>query len=303
VADLTQTTDDLRFPARQDGVRATWAPIYIEPMVGSGERLTIGVAVANADNHLVVPVVSLPRLSCIYGKENEGLIFAAGKALDDMGVHLSSEGKSILETWVSPFEGLYKGPIRIGSGNSLEEIARNALMLCSSLVEKLEESEEEPDDAHGVMSESRLERLVKEKVLINMPRLENAFGREFKPEANVRKTNIGFVGEHLVANFSLLAPPYLARQVKDAKAKLWDLVQLQEYVHGAQFDLDPQLSRFELLINRISQDDPQYSDRQVESVQEAVNELEMEADKKEIRCRPLESPDAIAQVIVEAEAA
>jgi len=80
-------------------------------------------------------------------------------------------------------------------------------------------------------------------------------------------------------------------------------VQFQEYVHGAQFDLDPQLNRFELLINRIRQDDPHYSDRQVESVQEAVNELEMEADKKEIRCRPLESPDAIAQVIVEAEAA
>ncbi len=298
-----ESINNLQFPPRRDRVQADWAPIYIEPMVGSGERLTIGVAVANPENFIIVPVASLDRLRCLYGKENEALIYAATTALDSFTGILAREGQTGLETWATPFEGIIKGSIRAGAGDSLEEIARNALMLCSSLVEKLAESDEESEGEKEGMSEGRLERLVKEKVLSSRPMLENAFGAVFQPSSNVRKTKIGFVGQRIVANFSLLAPSYLGRQVKEAKAKLWDLAQVQEYVHAQEFNLSPELSRFELLLNRVRDDDPQYSDRQIASIQEAVNELEIEADKKEILCRPLLSPDEIAAVIIEAEAA
>lgn len=302
MAQIAKPNDQLAFPPRKDQVRGRWTPLYIEPMVGSGERITIGVAVANSGNFLVVPVPALERLGCIYGNENEALLFAAKSALDSMEGVLAKSGPNGLDLWSSPFDGIFKGAVRIGAGNSLEEIARSALTLCSSLVEKIADTEEQ-DEPRAAISESRLEKLIKERVIAARPGLEQAFGRTFQAHPKARSARVGFVGQRIAANFSLLAPPYVSRQVKDAKAKLWDLAQVQEYLHAKEFNLNPGLNRFELLIHRVHDDDPQYSDRQILQVQEAVYELETEADKKEIRCRPLRSSDEIAGVIIEAEAA
>ncbi len=302
MAQIAKPNDQLAFPPRRDNVRGSWVPLYIEPMVGSGERITIGVAVANSGNFLVVPVPALERLSCIYGNENDALLFAARSALDSMEGVLAKSGPNGLNSWSSPFDGVFKGSLRAGAGNSLEEIARSALSLCSSLVEKLADTEE-MDEPRAAISESRLEKFIKERVVAERPGLEQAFGRSFQAHPKARAAKVGFVGQHIAANFSLLAPPHVSRQVKDAKAKLWDLAQVQEYLHAREFNLSPNLNRFELLIHRVRDDDPQYSDRQILQVQEAVYELEAEADKKEIRCRPLRSADEIAGIIVEAEAA
>lgn len=130
-----------------------------------------------------------------------------------------------------------------------------------------------------------------------------AFARPFRLHQKARPAKIGFVGQKLAANFSLLVPSQLSRQVKDAKAKLWDLAQVQEYVQAREFNLSDDLKRFDLLIHSVREDDPQYSDRQIEQVHEAECELEMEADRKQIRSQPLRSPDEIAKIIIDAEAA
>lgn len=302
MAQIAKPDDRFSFPPRRDQVRGRWMPIYIEPMIGSGERVTIGVAVANNGGFLVVPVPALDRLSCVYGSENEALMFAAASALDSVKGALTKAGLAGLEAWSSPLEGIFRGAVRSGAGKSLEEIGRTGLTLCSSLVEKLADIDE-AEEPRAAISELRLERLVKEKVVATRPGLEVAFDRAFQPHPKARFARIGFVGQRIAANFSLLAPPYLSRQVKDAKAKLWDLAQVQEYVHAKEFNLSPALNRFELLIHRVQEDDPQYSDRQIGQVQEAVYELETEADRKEIRCRPLRSPNEIAEIIIDAEAA
>jgi hypothetical protein len=299
---IRQLKGELQFPPRHDNVKAKWVPIFIEPMVGSGERIAIGVAVAYQNSYLTVPVAALERLECLYGKDNRALMFAAKAAIESFERVLSKEGDSALETWKAPFEGVIKGATRMGAGNSLEEIARSGLMLCSSLVEKIAEAEE-IEERRAAVSMSRLERLVKEKALTIRQSLEINFNRQFKYSTTARATRIGFVGQRLAANFGLLAPPYLSTQVKDAKAKLWDLAQIKEYIQRPEFNLSSNLNDFELLINRVREDDPQYSDKQIEQVQEAFNELELEADRKEIRCRSMKSPDEIANHIVELEAA
>jgi len=302
MAQMAKPNEQFVFPPRRENVRGSWLPLYIEPMIGSGERLTIGVAVASAETCLVVPVPALERLNCIYGRENEALLFAARAALDSMQRVLASSGPDGLGIWSSPFEGVFKGAVRAGAGNSLEEIARSALSLSSSLVEKPVDTEE-LDEPLAASSEARLEKLIKERVIAMRPGLEQAFGRSFRAHPNGRAAKVGFVGNRIAANFSLLVPPYISRQVKDAKAKLWDLAQVQEHLHVSEFNLSETINRFELFIHRIRDDDPQYGERQILQVQEAVNELEVEADKKQIRCRGMRSADEIANVVVEAEAA
>lgn len=299
---LLTPNDNLEFPPRRDRIQAEWVPIYIEPMVGSGEKLSVAVAVANVDGFLVVPVVALNRLSCVYGKEANALIHAAYIAIQNLNNVLAEKGQEALHDWQPPVDGVSLGRVRIGAGDSLEEIARTGLTACSSLVEKLAESDETIAASEGV-SPSRLERFIKERVIARKPALEVAFARKFQPNQNARSAIIGFVGQRIVANFGLLVPGYVSIQVRDAKAKLWDLAQVQEYVKNDEFGLSHELNRFELLLNRVREDDPAYSERQIHGVQEAIIELEAEADKKEIRCRALTSPDEIAEVILSAEAA
>lgn len=299
---LLSSDDRLQFPPRKNQVRAEWAAIYIEPVVGSGERLAIGVAVANTDGFLVAPVVALNRLSCLYGKEADALVYAAELAVNHINNALASKGIEALHFWQAPMEGISIGQIRMGAGSSLEEIARTGLTASSSLVEKLADVDQLALPSEE-FSTNRLEQLIKERVVARMASLETAFTRRFQPNLNIRPATIGFVGHRIAANFGLLLPGRLSIQVKDAKAKLWDLAQVQEYVQNKEFNLSSGLNRFELLMYRVKDDDPSYSERQIEEVQKAVNELEAEADRKEIRCRALTSHEAIADEILVAEAA
>jgi hypothetical protein len=299
---LISSLSTLSFPPRNENVHARWMPVYIEPMIGSGERICIAVATANDSGFLVVPVVALDRLECLYGKEADAILFAADFVTNDLRNALAKEGASELENWKPPMEGAYSGRIANGSGSSLEEIARTGLTMCASLVERLSDADDEVNSNTSKISGNRLEQLVKEKVLFVRPELEQMFGRQRKLGENVRSVTIGFVGNTIAANFGVLMPQYLSGNVKDIKAKLWDIAQLREDFGQPQLIVST-ISRFEMFIFKPANDAPEYSDRQLISINEAVNELEAEADKKDIKCRPCVTRDAIADIILEAEAA
>lgn len=108
-------------------------PIYLEPVVGSGERLTIGVAVAANGERLVAPSGVLERLAPLLGERYSDLAYVADLALRNLDSALRTLGPGRLESWAPPLDGVYVGPIRPGSGESLEHIARSAFELCAGL--------------------------------------------------------------------------------------------------------------------------------------------------------------------------
>lgn len=292
----------LTFPERNENIRAEWMPVYIEPMVGSGERICIGVATANDAGFLVVPVVALSRLECVYGKDSEAILFAADFVVNNLREALAKDGKAVLHSWGPPMEGVYKGRIIHGAGASLEEIARTGLATCASLVERLAEADEDAYSLPDRLSGNRLELLIKNKVLSVRPELERMFGWERKFGENIRSVTIGFVGNVIAANFGILMPQTLSANVKDIKAKLWDLAQLRDD-SGQPLLFASSVNRFEMLVHKAQDDAPEYSDKQIRNVNEAVNELEAEADKKEIRCRSFTGYEPIADILIKAEAA
>lgn len=291
------------FPDRDEKVRGEWMPLFIEPVVGSGERICIGVAAANESGSVVVQVPALHRLQCIYGTGVKALLTASEYCLDDLRQALRSRGASALRQWQPPMEGMYRQSPVVSAGASLEVIARDGLTLSASLVDRLSETEDETEQAGDrSISGTRLEQLVKQQVVAVRPGLEPAFARERKLRANVRPAVIGFVGNVIAANFGVLVPHKLSEHVRDIKAKLWDLAQLREDF-GGQSIVPSTISRYEMLVHRPSSDDPSYSTKQITNVSEAENELEAEADKKDIRCRAMTGYDAIARIVLEAEAA
>ncbi len=108
-------------------------PIYLEPVVGSGERLTIGVAVAANGERLVASSGVLERLEPLLGERYSHLAYVADLTLRNLDYALRTLGPGWLESWTPPLDGIYVGPIRSGAGESLEHIARSAFDLCAGL--------------------------------------------------------------------------------------------------------------------------------------------------------------------------
>jgi hypothetical protein len=272
-------------------------------VVGSGERLCIGVIVADSREHLVVAVPALERLACIYGDAAAALSHSAAFALTTLRRSLATDGTAALTSLRVPVDGVFIGPVRTGAGESLEEIARTCLIQSASLVERAVDEEDSVAAAEsGALSTRRLERLVQETVVGTRPDLAKAFNRSFQITTAARPMRVGFVGRRLAANFGLIVPGPLATLVNNAKAKLWDLEQLRAGSQTGIFQANVGMG-FELLLHRARKDDPQYSDRQLKSVDAAVVELEEEADKVSIRCRAMTSPGQMADFLLQQEAA
>jgi phage-related protein len=300
------TLDSLGFHARRSNHRAWWTPIYLETIVGSGERLCIGVAAADEEAAVVRGVDGLERLACVYGNEANVFIYASEVALASTERRLK-EGIHSLPTWEGAMDGLMFGEVRTGAGESLEDVARTALLQCASLLLQVPEKAE--DKVSNVVRFAatektlrRLENLVRDTVAAIRPDLSSLFGQLYRASDKARPTRIGFVGRRLTANFGMLVPGRIEPLVNQAKARLWDLTQLKS---GAMADLFPQTDnmQFELLLHRVGEHDPQYTERQLRQIASAVLELEEEADKASIRCRPMYSTAAIADFLLAQEAA
>lgn len=292
----------MQFPARNESVKAKWCPVYIEPMLGSGERLCIAVTVINPSAHLVVPVVALNRLDCLYGSESAAILMAADIVIADLKSAIARHGEESFKMWKSPVEGVELGVVRDGAADSMEAIARAALMMSASLVERICEVDEDSAVPNERLSGNRLEELIKEGTTKLNPGLAVMFGRQRRQAANARPVTIGFVGNVIVANFGLLTPQYLSANVRDIKSKLWDLANVRDDLKNNKL-IPSKVSRFEMLFYRPSDEAPEYSTRQITNLNEAVNELDAEADSKDIRCRANYNYETIVNTLVEAEAA
>lgn len=278
-------------------------PLYVEPVVDSGERLCVAVLARDADRTKSLPVPSLRRLRCLYGDAYRTLEMAAVYSLKSLEAHVAEHGLTdeSVAAWISPVEGMAVGPVRHTTSRSLDYALEYYLRRYSSLAATANVQDDEArEERSASMSGSRLERLVREAVLEAKPTFLERFDRKYWVKEGARPLRLAFAGEHLVANFALLHPSILAGAVRLSKAKLWDLAQARDGVNEGWFGQDRPMA-FELLLQRPDDKDPLVSERGLALVSEAFDELEAEADKLELRSRSLASPAAMAKFVIEQE--
>jgi hypothetical protein len=220
-----------------------------------------------------------------------------------------TDGVSRLSDSISGLEGVSIGDRRIGVGRDLDDLATLALRQASALTASEPEHLLLVSPHIATERASPLAKSVQRTVLMLRPALRDNFGRQFSLSDTARPTVYGFVGQRIVANFAALggiSADRLGGQVDRAKARLWDLEQLQKGVLRDIFGTPMRNCGFELLAC------PPQSITKVEApkrpmspglLNEAVETLEREADKFDIRWRFLRNPQEIAGVILEREAA
>lgn len=295
-----------KFPPRSLFTDATYIPLFIEPVVGSGERLCIGVAITFDERQELVLLPTIKRLSRVYGPAAKSLQFAVILAKQSLEAELKTAGILGLSNWRSPVEGIVVGKRRVTSAKTFEDCVRIAFSQCSSLFEVPEASEDAKAKVIGRrfarLTVSRLEKAVADEVIKQRPALHASFSQWCHVSPGVRATRVGFVSSNLVANFGILIPTNLQSLVDSAKARLLDLERLRGEKKDALFNTRSD-ARFELFMKRATLLNIEYSETQIKKVDEAAEELKFLAHKADIFCEAYESQENIVQSILEAELA
>jgi len=272
-----QISEDLlsQFPSLPDTIYESY-PIYLEPVAGSGERITILIAIVSP-NIVIHKVIRAETLESMFGSKAASFAGLVSMCADSLEAHLQKGGA--FNAWDPPLSGCYKG-------NKISEYARDTtdtLRLSTRIYSSMGfiPGEAEFNDEPVTTRRDRWPDLIEAALFDKQPGLVKNMHADFRVSDNARPTTIDFVGQKYAANFGKVDPGQnFTNGIRAAKAKLWDLEALREARHGI---IEDRIVSFELLLWRPDFDSPAYSERQISSLREVLAELEHEGDKRELR--------------------
>jgi hypothetical protein len=274
-----------------------WSPIYWEPILLSGERLTVFVAAIGADGHAVVKVILRDDILKVLFPENYSQVSdLLSWASDDLLVHLSEVGSC--DSWDAPITGMFVGEEYPALSTDVYGIILQAIPMCSSLG-SLKLVEDKIESKLEVLSQDRWSSDIRASVLQSLPRLEPCFNRQYVVSKGARATQIDFMGARLVANFGRIIPNQISRSLKDAKAKILDLAVLRDDKSLIQCD-----ETFRVMVWR-PQVEQNYAltEAQGKTINEALLELEGESRALALSMSSYSTAQIAALEICQAEVA
>ncbi|WP_323157922.1 hypothetical protein [Pseudomonas fulva] len=109
---------------------AQWAPVYLEPVVESGERLTIGIVAAANGQVAGELTITDKALQCLYGDSAPGMKAMMSLALTKAMRHAK---RGFIKGQTSGIHGVIFGEAREGIGYDLQDVISQGSDLCSSL--------------------------------------------------------------------------------------------------------------------------------------------------------------------------
>src|SRR5574337_933490 len=105
----------------QSTLSATWAPVYLDPMPPSGERITVALVAWDGRDHLVRPVLSPKVARCMFGNNATAVLGVVDLVCDSLENHLRRAGN--LTGWQSPVRSAaFVGTLSEGYADTLIEL-------------------------------------------------------------------------------------------------------------------------------------------------------------------------------------
>lgn len=303
--------DDIQFPDTDDLAEALWRPIFIEPILGSGERITIGVIAANGTECYLARANDLERLRCLYAERRIPIIHTVEDSLAVLSADLAKRGKQALLEPKRTFANIIFGETSQGMGSSVEDIALSWLRTTSSLFSENRIKHELAALSRKMLiggnqaqevARDRLPEIVLKYVTNRRPPLERFFADAIRMKSKRYRTkqyavHIDYSSSVMSANFCTLQVRRPNPSVRTIKERLWDL-RVDRDKAANTFVSD---RKYELFVQHPSLDDPQYSERHISVVNEAVEELKDQASIEGIQFFSTSMPNAIAETIIEVE--
>ena len=284
--------------------QGSWASVYLEPMMASGERLTVAVAAIGKNGECrVSPAIRPHVIDAMFGAQAAGMAKMIGLICSSLQHHL--QYRSSFDGWISPMSGVSLGRVRETSSADLVGLLRQAVSMTASLAAlDFSDAESEIDEVEGVDVGSGSNRdpwpkLFESAVVQRDARLSGYFNRTFEVSEKARPAKIFYLSERAAINTGKLIPgAALSGMFERNKARLLDLL----VVRDRDDKLFPR-AHFELVVFRPAFDDPTYSERQIDSLRRSIEALEEAGDKHELRVQAVQSPEEATDRLLQSEAA
>ncbi|KAA8731012.1 hypothetical protein F4V57_14260 [Acinetobacter qingfengensis] len=204
--------------------KAQWKPVYFEPIVNSGERITILIVVKTGDNYAYYETLHESVIDNLYGSKSlpfKNLIKYIKSQIDKNNGELNN-----------CIEGVHDGSWSNASSLDAAGIARQGLKRTASLgtlaMKELFNEEEKEQD----VAELNWGNKIKQEFLKTHPAYEKSFNHSVAVSKNV-KIKCGFHSARYAAKFNVCTVKTISR----VKTSLMDLQILEDHGQSNKLDL------------------------------------------------------------------
>jgi hypothetical protein len=267
-----------------------WQTLYLEPIVGSGEKIAIAaVALGNDGESKVIQAIRTELLDCLYGSQSENMQGMINWVIESVKNEISQKGT--LSQWQPPFSGLDVGTIHKAADENIEGILRQAIRFTASLSNLALDADRDSEDIQPKKQSEKWSRSVAEELKIINPQLSSCFNQKVKVSKSNIMTTYGFYSDTYVTNFGLLVPTRLSGSLSTVKAKLLDL----ESFKKSSLLIKPE--QYEIIIGTPSFDDPTLSDKSINRLKETIDMVSEIAEKEGVQLYHTDNAEQAARHI------
>lgn len=267
-----------------------WQTIYLEPIVGSGEKIAIAsIATGDDSQFKIIQSIRTELLEYLYGSQSVNISGMINWIIDSAYKELKSNRD--LSNWQVPFDGIICGKRIRAFDDNIDGILRQSIRLTSSLSTLALDADREPDDYQSRKYTEQWARSISDELKNINPSLNEFFNKKMRTsEANVL-TTYGFYTDVYTSNFGLLVPTRISSSLNSLKAKLFDLESLKK----SPIVLIPK--KLEIIIGAPSFSDPTLSEKSIHRMQNTLNLINEVAEKENIQVFRAESARSAAERI------
>ncbi|EST59197.1 hypothetical protein K151_2027 [Proteus hauseri ZMd44] len=253
-----------------------WVSVYLEPMIGSGERLTIAVA-AQCTNRLidVRPAIRQEVIDVMFGHRSKAFNSMIEVIATSLKLHIENTGS--FHTWVPPIGGVTLGRVKKAASKDLIGILRQAITLSSSLSTMLDDR----SNLNSVKKQNKTEKdrwttQLQQAVIESDTKRQGYFNAKYDFKNKRMAASVFYLSEHAAINTGKLLPSSLSNLVAHSKAKIADLSLIKSHPDLLHRDTH------EFILFKPNDDDPRYNDNEIAKVNSAFLILKDLAEKDEI---------------------
>jgi hypothetical protein len=276
---------DNLFPASPD-YKGCWHSILLEPIIGSGERITVlVVAIGNNTEFKIEQTVRRELLDCLYGTQS----FKMQNMIDYLTESIEKELKQSgnLSRWTPPFAGVHLNDAIDAADHNIEGMLCQAVRFSSSFGSIPEKPKKQDDnikqDSQGI--ESWTKSILKETTQRNA-----SLAQFFNGKVKSTSITYNFLTEGYAANFALLIPNNrLTEHSNMVKVKLFNL----EALKSKQPNID-----CEIIISTPSTNELPLSDRAINKLNEQLAIISYVASSKDIKVFQATTPKEVVEHLI-----
>lgn len=267
-----------------------WQAIYLEPIVLSGERITIACAAYTLNEAEVSQSISEQLLSCLYGKKAPQIQNMIKWIVESAKAELEKNG--CLSEWKPPLAGVIAGKKIKAHDDSLNGLLNQAFRMTASLSQIAMDAEADDDETTPSKPDQQWPTRIIESIRSTNPLLLKHFNQTVSLENN-SKVKYGFMNRGCAINFGLIVPSRLSPTIQTAKAKIFDL-QLLKSFHG----IIP-VNNYSIILGIPRSDDPYVTVSTQSRMMEQIQTIKDQANKDGIQLTAVYSAQEAAEKVVE----